>query len=420
VLLERVRLRLRYLVAAALAVGFGYVAAPALSTQPYLPEAVDFQQGLPPVEAVGGGPAAARAHGHGHAGEGPVSFRSSVISAPERFDLVGLAGELRPLELRAREAGEDWSRWVEAANGDPVYFGGAEEVQLRARGWRPAGTLHYVNVSGTTSELGGLLTGARTAINSAFVSASRLLDTSAEALPLRPPIVKRGTWGATRAVGGCKPRAGASFGTVKAAAVHHTVTANKYSEAEAPSIVLGICRYHRNANGWNDIGYNALIDRFGNVYAGRVGGVKKAVVGAHAQGFNAQTTGVAAIGTHTSTPITPATKEALVSYLAWKLAVHGLEATGKTTMISAGGSASRYPAGRKVRTNKIIGHGTVGLTACPGTELAAELPKLRRLVQERIDASGGTVPVVPEPEPSDPPPDGGGIAPGVAVGTQPR
>jgi uncharacterized protein with LGFP repeats len=156
--------------------------------------------------------------------------------------------------------------------------------------------------------------------------------------------------------------------------------------------VLGICRYHRNANGWNDICYNALVDRFGNLYAGRAGGVRKPIVGAHAQGFNAQTSGVAAIGTHTKTSITPATRRALVSYLAWKLAVHRLTATGKTTLISAGGAASRYAAGTKVRTNKIIGHGTVGLTACPGAALAAEIPSLRRLVQARIDGTGGPVP----------------------------
>jgi hypothetical protein len=401
-----VRLRLKYVLAAALAAGCGWVAAPALSSQPYMPEAVDFEQPLPAAEAVARAatePAAHRSHAHAR----DVSFRSPVIAAPERFDLVGLAGELRPLELRARERGGSWSAWTETANGDPVYFGGAEELQLRAHGWRPKGTLHYVNVSGTTSELGGVLTDAREAINAAFISATGLVDADAEAQPVRPPIVKRGEWGATRGEGGCRPRERPSRGLVKSAVVHHTVTANKYSEAEAPRIVLGICRYHRNGNGWNDIGYNALVDRFGNVYAGRAGGLRKAVIGAHAQGFNAQTSGVATVGTHTTTPITPATRDSLVSYLAWKLSAHLLPARGKTTMTSAGGSASRYPEGRRVRTNRVIGHGTVGLTACPGTELAGELPRIRRLVQERIDESGGAA------APTEPPPpdDGGGVTP---------
>ncbi len=404
--------RLRYLPLLGLAVAIGWIAAPALSSQPYLPAAVDFEQGLPEVEPVGA-PRAARGAGRSHdehPGEGPVSFRSPVITAPERFDLAGLAGELRPLELRARERDGEWTKWIETANGDPVYFGGADELQLRARGWRPTGTLHYVNVSGTTSEVGGLLTSVRQSINAAFISASSVLAPSAEALPVRPPIIKRSAWGATRTEGGCKPRTSPSIGTVKAAAVHHTVTASKYSEAEAPSIVLGICRYHRNGNGWNDVGYNALADRFGNLYVGRAGGVRKAIVGAHAQGFNAQTSGVAAIGTHTSTPVTPVTKDALVDYLAWKLAVHGLTATGKTTLLSAGGEASRYPAGRKVRTNKIIGHGTVGLTACPGEALASELPRIRHLVQAEIEASGGVVPPTDPPE-VPPPDDGGGASP---------
>ncbi len=188
------------------------------------------------------------------------------------------------------------------------------------------------------------------------------------------------------------------------------MTSGKYSEAEAPAIVLGICRYHRNGNGWNDIGYDALVDRFGNLYAGRAGGLAKAVVGAHAQGFNSLTTGVAAIGTHTTTPISAETREALIQFLAWKLAVSGLNATGKTTLTSAGGEASRYPSGRRVRLNRVFGHGTVGLTACPGDALDLEIPKLRRLVQARIDADGGAVTTPtdpPPPPPAEEPPAGG-------------
>jgi hypothetical protein len=396
----RVRLRLRHVLAAAAVAGCGYVAAPALSAQPYIPEAVDFEQPLPALARLAGASAATADPGHG-----PVSFKSAVIAAPERFDLAGLAGETRPLELRGRERGSEWTRWVETEDANPVYFGGAEELQLRSRGWRPTGTLHYVNVSGTTTQVGGALTAVRRAINSAFVSAAGLLDPEAEALPARPAIIKRGEWGATRAEGGCRPRATPARGSVKAAAVHHTVTANRYTEAEAPAIVLGICRYHRNGNGWNDIGYNALVDRFGNLYAGRAGGLKKAIVGAHAQGFNSQTTGVAAIGTHTATAIPAAARGSLVAYLAWKLAVHGLHATGKTTLTSAGGEASRYPRGRKVRVNRIIGHRTVGLTACPGESLYGEVPKLRRLVEERIEQGGGTV----APPAEEPPP--GGVAP---------
>jgi hypothetical protein len=138
--LRKIRIR-HALVLAAIAAGT-YVSAPALSTTPYMPEAVDFEQPLGALQPLAGD--SVKRADSGHPGEGTVDYRSEPIVAPKRFDLVGIARERRPVELRTRTDGGEWSRWVEIANGDPAYAGGADELQLRARGWRPQGTLHYV------------------------------------------------------------------------------------------------------------------------------------------------------------------------------------------------------------------------------------------------------------------------------------
>jgi uncharacterized protein with LGFP repeats len=143
-------------------------------------------------------------------------------------------------------------------------------------------------------------------------------------------------------------------------------------------MVLGICRYHRNTNGWNDIGYNFLVDRFGRTFVGRAGGVGRPVVGAHAEGFNSYSTGVAALGTHTSEPPSAASVEGIARLLRWKLPHHGAPVTGGTTVTSAGGSTSKYPAGQRVRLKRISGHRDVSYTECPGQELYNQLHAIRR------------------------------------------
>ena len=62
----------------------------------------------------------------------------------------------------------------------------------------------------------------------------------------------------------------------------------------------GIEIYHVKGNGWNDIGYNFLVDKYGQVFEGRYGGVDKTVIGAHAEGFNTGSVGVAVIGDYSA------------------------------------------------------------------------------------------------------------------------
>jgi hypothetical protein len=332
------------------------------------PRAVDFEQPLPPLERVQfTGTEAQRSGKHDdELGHGPVSFRSSAIDAPRRFDLVGIAGELRPVEFRARTTGGRWSDWVEVAGGDPVYTGGSNEVQVRARGWHPRGRLHYIQVSGTGS-----------------IPASP----AGKARPRMPDVIRRQAWGANRRRGGCHPRKRPDMGEVKAATIHHTVSTNGYRRSEVPGIVLGICRFHRNGNGWDDIGYNALVDRFGRIFVGRDGDLGKPVVGAHAQGFNDQTTGVAAIGTHTHGPISKRAKNAFARFLAWKFDRHEIkprQVKRRARLTSDGGPLTRYPRGRKVWVPRVFGHGRTGITSCPGRALRGQLDGLARATVHRM------------------------------------
>jgi hypothetical protein len=335
--------------------------------------ASDFSAPLPAVNAVSPGQITRAApFGEEHTDE-TVLYESPIVQAPRAFDLVGLAGELRQLELRVRSGDGPWSPWKDVEGGDPLYTGGSDQVQVRSRSFAPAGELHFVDLPPAPS--------------------AAPVRTAKKRKPPRkppiPPVVSRAAWGADNATGGCPPRAGPVLGSVSAAVVHHTVSSVDYTPEEAPGIVLGICRFHVYGNGWNDIGYNALVDRFGTLYEGRAGGLNLPIVGAHTEGYNSQTTGVASISDHTIAPLEPAAMSTLVRYLAWKLALSGVPPTGTTTLVSAGGTTNRNPSGASVVTGRIFGHGVTNLTECPGPLLAALIPSLRHQVRARIKKFAG-------------------------------
>jgi hypothetical protein len=361
--------------------GFAWVAAPALSLRPYMAGGVDFERGIPKAKRISGkAVAAARA---AHPREQAPRWISRPVEAPHSFDLVGVAREMRTVQIRVRDDGGRWTNWVEQEDGTPIYVGGADQAQVRAH-FKPRGRLHFVNVSGTDGGLAGdLINSARRAINTAFISVAS--TPVAQALAPKPQIVSRAGWGADLSSGGCPPRGPAEYGTVQAAVIHHTVNANDYTPEEAPSIVLGICRFHVYGNGWNDIGYNALVDRYGTLYEGRAGGLKRPVVGAQAQGFNSQTTSIASIGDHTSEAPTPEAQSSIIRFLAWKMAVNrAYPVTASVPLTSAGGSESRYRSGAVITVPRIIGHTTLGLTACPGGAMIPLIPQIQAAVQKRI------------------------------------
>jgi hypothetical protein len=331
-----------------------------------------------PAAASGAGPSAAfdfELAPRAAASAAKVGVRSARLATPRRFNLLGMRWRGRALpeiEVRVRRPGRGWSRWGELEAhadhspdpgrgepvrraSDPLWVGTANGVQYRlsrrVRGLR----LHFVNVA-------------------AFRRRARAAQEP------QPDFVTRNEWGASA----CPPRDAPSYGTVKAVGVHHTVSLNDYAPEEAPAMVLAICRYHRNSNGWDDIGYNALVDKYGVLYEGRAGGLDQAVIGAHAQGFNSETAGIASIADHTRVGASEATLDAFARYIRWKLGVHGQPLSGPVELRSSGGSASRYPAGARVTVERVIGHRDTGHTACPGELLYAQLDDLRAMVSTGV------------------------------------
>jgi methionine-rich copper-binding protein CopC len=282
----------------------------------------------------------------------------SLAAAHGRFNLVAFHWR-GPATVRYRVRFRDgWSPWRAA---DPVAV---------EHGWS-IGNIDWV--------------GTATAVQTRPVRGVRaytVWSPSGTAAPQRrlaianaPPIVPRLSWGADESIRRAAPQYAPAL---RFALVHHTAGNNNYTRAQSAAIVRGIEIYHVKGNGWNDIGYNFLVDKYGQVFEGRYGGVDRPVIGAHAEGFNTASVGVALIGDFTSRTITPAAKTALEQLLAWRLDLAHVDPLSTATIPSQGNS--RFPKGTPVLVRAIGAHRDVYFTDCPGDGLYNEIPSIAKAV----------------------------------------
>ena len=182
----------------------------------------------------------------------------------------------------------------------------------------------------------------------------------------KPTVNSRADWGADESI----RRGDPSYGEVKGAVVHHTAGVNAYTKDEVPGILRGMYDYHVNTLGWDDIGYNVLVDKWGRLWEGRFGGLDQAVIGAQAAGVNSETFGISAMGNYEEVDAPEAMVTSIESFVAWKLGIHDVDPTGRAVI---GGEEH----------DTIVGHREVGQTVCPGQYLNARLPDIRTGAKER-------------------------------------
>jgi hypothetical protein len=259
--------------------------------------------------------------------------------------------------------------------GDPVWTGGASAVQLRSSSPLGGVRLHLIDVSGglgahRQARALGALAGV-----AALPAAAPLLAAG----PGQPPIIARRAW----ARGLAHPRVAPEYGSVRMAFVHHTENPNGYLAGEVPAMLRAIFAFHRYVNGWNDIGYNFVVDLYGRIFEARAGGIDEPVVGAHAGGYNLVSSGAAVLGSFMSAPISSPARRSLERLLAWKLSLHGVPSRGRVTVRvnPAGAIYSRFPADARVSLPRIAGHRDADSTDCPGNDLYRELATVRTRVQ---------------------------------------
>ncbi len=301
------------------------------------------------------------------------------------------------IQFRTRQQ-DRWSDWLEvdvhqdeAVDGgqpegrpgsEPIWVGMADGIEARVLAPSASDRLHDLRVSLINSEPlasdGALEATTPQNVGSApggTLSKSGSLEPEAQLAAVvnyvaQPAIITRAQWSADESLlstngSGCVPPD--RDRTVKSVVVHHTAGSNSYTKAQAASVVRGTYRYHVVDRGWCDIGYNFLVDRYGQIFEGRHGGITYAVHGAHATYWNTNSVGVSVMMNSSSAVVPAASLESVAKVIAWKLANNYRDPLAKIYLHNG-------------TYNTILRHGDVMSTSCPGTSITSRMDTIRQRV----------------------------------------
>ena len=315
-------------------------------------------------------------------GEDQVRRVVKEFTNDREFSLVGLTwtGDRDVAAyVRALRADGTWSEWFQMDRLDPPAGSdtfGTEPIFV--------GRTNRVQVStGNVDLLDGGRTDSAASTTANDIQAVFLDGGAGTAEGGIQPVADSYTWGMPKVVTRAQWGAGRSSAPyyaepTTAATVHHTAGSNNYSEAEAPGIVRGIWQYHAVQLGWGDIGYHALVDKYGNIYEGHAGGMDRGPQGAHVGSFNQNTWGVSMIGDYQRAEPTPAALKAMGDIIGWKAAVAGFDPNGTSYHYAEGNfKGSKFAAGQGAMFPNINAHRDFHYNTCPGDNLYSKLPIIR-------------------------------------------
>jgi uncharacterized protein with LGFP repeats len=336
---------------------------------------------------------------------GGVTVREVSQSTP--FSMVALTGgdlSGTSARIRARHADGSWGPWHEThetetlpgpgghgstsgrSGTDPVFVGKTTTVQIAVS--RPPGAAPTSQPRGSTPTTTGLGYLPATVEQPLAQNISAVLisppqapadtqwtpPTAVIAAGQPPNIIGRAQWGADELVRcGNRP----FDEPIRAAVVHHTAASNDYQPQDSAAIVQSIYAYHTQILGWCDIAYNALVDKYGQVFEGRAGALTGPVQGDHTGGFNRETWGVAMIGNFDDVAPTPIQLHTVGRLLGWRLGLDHVDPKGTVTLASAGGPDTNYPVDATATLPTIFSHRDVGATDCPGNVAYGLLDEIR-------------------------------------------